>query len=117
VLRQDYKNSKTIIINMLSMKSRRRLWITVAGVLNAALLALLVCHITLKRSHKKLLKEVDVYAEPLKERINEFIDIITVSFDKLKETVLGPVEKSRIKPDRTGESVKTTPGRYVKAKA
>jgi hypothetical protein len=98
------------------MKSGKILFFTLAGFVNGALLTLLMCHITLRKSQKRLLKEVDVFAEPLKERLNEFIDIIAVTFDEMKETVLGPVVHTKSKSTGTGERIKTTPGRYVKAK-
>jgi hypothetical protein len=100
------------------MKSVKILGITFAAFVNGVLLTLLMCHVTLRKSQKLLLKGADVLAEPLKERFNEFIDILTVTFDDLKETVTGPVvqAKAKTKSIGTGERVKTTPGRYVKAK-
>lgn len=78
--------------------------------------AFMIAQNKVRKSQKKLLKKVDVFAEPLSERFNEFIDIITVSFDVAKETVFGTSEQNRAKTVETVVKVKTTPGRYARVK-
>lgn len=78
--------------------------------------AFMIAHNKVRKSQKKLLKKVDVFAEPLSESFNEFIDIISVSFDVAKEAVFGTSEQNRAKTVETVVKVKTTPGRYARAK-
>jgi hypothetical protein len=69
-----------------------------------------------RKTQKKLLKKADVFMEPLSEIFNEFIDIIAVSFDEIKEAVFGTNEQNKAKTVETGIRVKTTPGRYIRVK-
>ena len=59
---------------------------------------------------KRLLKNVDVFAEPVEERVNEFIDSVTVKFDEVKEAVSGYFEQKRTKTVESDRNIKTTSG-------
>ena len=87
-----------------------------SGLLTDKRSAFMIAQNKVRKSQKKLLKKVDVFAEPLSERFNEFIDIITVSFDVAKEAVFGTSEQNRAKTVETVVKVKTTPGRYARVK-
>jgi hypothetical protein len=98
------------------MKSERRFLSMPTGTANGKLSAFKIAQNKVRQSPKKLLKKVDVFAEPLSEIFNEFIDIIAISFDKVKEAVFGSNEQNRGKTVETGMKVKTTPGRYARVK-
>ena len=67
-------------------------------------------------SRKRILKKVDVFAEPFKERIDELIDIIVVTFDTVAEGVTTILPRRNAKPVKRVPGERTTPGRYVSAK-
>jgi hypothetical protein len=98
------------------MKSERRFLAMPTGTTNGKLSAFKIAQDKARKSPKKLLKKVDVFAEPFSEIFNEFIDIIAISFDKVKEAVFGSNEQNRGKTVETGMKVKTTPGRYARVK-
>ena len=98
------------------MVSGKRLYLMLTGLLTDKRSAFMIAQNKVRKSQKKLLKKVDVSAEPLSERFNEFIDIITVSFDVVKEAVFGTSEQNMAKTVETVVKVKTTPGRYARVK-
>jgi hypothetical protein len=98
------------------MKSERRLLIILIGLVSGKHSALMIAQNKVRKTQIKLLKKADVFAEPLSEIFNEFIDFIAVTFDEVKEAVLGTNEQNRAKTVETGMKVKTTPGRYARVK-
>ena len=98
------------------MESGKRFDVMLTGLLTDKRSAFMIAKNKVRKSQKKLLKKVDVFAEPLSERFNEFIDIITVSFDVAKEVVFGTSEQNRAKTVETVVKVKTSPGRYARVK-
>jgi hypothetical protein len=98
------------------MSIGKRLLRVFAGLVGGTLIVVLFASIKARNSRKRLLKKVDVFAEPIKEIFNEFIDIVAVTFDDVKETVFGPFEQKRAKSVEADRKVKTSPGRYVRTK-
>jgi len=98
------------------MEPGRRFFVILTGLVNDKRSAILIAHNKVRKSQKKLLKKVDVFAEPLSERFNEFIDIIAVFFDVVKDAVFSSSEQNRAKTVETVVKVKTTPGRYARVK-
>jgi len=98
------------------MKSDKRLLVVLTSLVSGKLSAFKIAQNKVRKTPKKLLKKVDVFAEPLSEIIDEFIDIIAVSFDEVKEAVFGSNEQNKAKTVETGMKVKTTPGRYARVK-
>jgi hypothetical protein len=98
------------------MTSDRRLLVVLTGLVSVKLSAFIIAKNKVRETPKKLLKKADVFAEPLSEIFNEFIDIIAISFDKVKEAVFGSNEQNRAKTVETGMKVKTTPGKYARVK-
>ena len=88
-----------------------------AGLVSGTLFIVMMARIKARNSRRKLLKTVDVFAEPLGERINEFFDIIAVAFDLVKRSVRGITGYRKTKPAQIGRGIRTAPGRYVRAKA
>ena len=78
--------------------------------------ALMIAQNKVRKTQTNLLKKADVFAEPLSEIFNEFIDIIAVSFDEVKDAVFGSNEQNKAKTVETGMKVRTTPGRYARVK-
>lgn len=98
------------------MKSGKIFFAELTGLVNDKRSVFMIARNKVKKSQKKLLKKVDVFAEPLSEIFNEFIDIIAVSFDVAKEAVFGTSEQNRAKTVKTVVKFKTTPGRYARVK-
>jgi hypothetical protein len=98
------------------MKSERRLLIILIGLVSGKHSALMIAQNKVRKTQTNLLIKADVFAEPLSEIFNEFIDFIAVSFDEVKEAVFGTNEQNRAKTVETGMKVKTTPGRYARVK-
>jgi len=98
------------------MESGRRFYVMLTGLVSDKRSAFMIAQNKIRKSQNKLLKKVDVFAEPLSERFNEFIDIIAVSFDLAKEAVFGTIEQNGPKTVETAVKVKTTPGRYARVK-
>jgi hypothetical protein len=98
------------------MNSCKRLLFVLTGLVSGKHSALMIAQNKVRKTRTKLLKNVDVFAEPLSERFNEFIDIIAVSFDEVKEAVFGSNEQNKAKTVETGMKVKTTPDRYARVK-
>jgi hypothetical protein len=98
------------------MRPTRKFFALFAGLVSGTLIILMIARIEARNSRKRLLKTVDVFAEPLGERINEFFDIIAVTFDLVKEAVTGLTGYRKTKSDQGAIGLKTTPGRYVRAK-
>jgi hypothetical protein len=97
------------------MISDKRLLVVLTGLVRGKLSAFVIAQ-KVRKTQKKLLKKVDVFAEPLSEIFNEFIDIIAVSLDKVKEVVFGSNEQNKAKTVETGMKVRTAPGRYARVK-
>jgi hypothetical protein len=91
------------------MSSEKRLLGILAGLVSGALLIVLFARIKVLISRKRLLKKVDVFAEPLQERLNEFIDIITVTLDKGKDVVSGLFEQKKTGIVDRDRNIKTIP--------
>ena len=98
------------------MKSEKRLLVVLNSLVSGKHSALMIAQNKVRKTQTKLLKKADVFAEPISERFNEFIDIIAVAFDEVKEAVFGSNEQIKAKTVKTGMKVKTTPGRYVGVK-
>jgi len=98
------------------MESGRRFYVMLTGLVSDKRSSFMIAQNKIRKSQNKLLKKVDVFAEPLSEIFNEFIDIIAVSFDVAKEAVFGTSEQNRAKTVETVVKVKTTPGRYARVK-
>jgi hypothetical protein len=98
------------------MRSEKRILVVPTGLVRSKQSPLMIAQNKVMKTQKKLLKKADVFAEPLSEIINEFIDIIAVSFDEVKEAVFGPNEQNKAKTVETGMKVRTTPGRYARVK-
>jgi len=98
------------------MNSKKKLLIVLPGLVRCKLSPLMIAQNKVRKTPKKLLKKVDVFAEPISEIFNGFIDIIAVAFDEVKEAVFGSNEQNRAKRVETGMKVKTTPGRYARVK-
>ncbi len=92
------------------MRSVKRLLSVFAGIVGGALLVVLFTRIKDWNYRKRLLQNVDVFAEPIEERFNEIIDGITVKYDKVKEAVAGFFEQKRTKSVVTDRNMKTTSG-------
>ena len=87
-----------------------------AGLLGSTLLLALFNRLTIRNSRKKILKKVDVFAEPFKETINEFIDILAVAFDSIIEIIAIILPHKKTRQVKREAGVRTTPGRYVSVK-
>jgi hypothetical protein len=98
------------------MRSEKRILVMLTGLVRGKLSPLMIAQNKVRKTQKKLLKKADVFAEPLSEIFNEFIDFIIVSFDEIKEAVFGSNEQNKAKTVETGMKVKTTPGRYARVK-
>lgn len=92
------------------MRTGKRLLNVFAGIVSGALLVVLFTRIKDWNYRKRLLQNVDVFAEPVGERFNEIIDNITVKYDKVREAVSGFFEQKRIKSVVTDRNMKTTSG-------
>jgi hypothetical protein len=91
------------------MSSGKRLSGVLAGLISGTLLAVLFARIKVWNSRKRILKKVDVFAEPFEEGFNEIIDIITVKFDEAKEAVIGLFEQKKIRTVDRERKIRTTP--------
>lgn len=98
------------------MTSDKRLLVVLTGLVSGKLSAFMIVQKKVRKTPKKLLKKTDAFAEPLSEIFNEFIDIIAVSFNEVKEAVFGSNEQNKAKTVETGMKVKTIPGRYSRVK-
>ena len=98
------------------MESGKRFDVMLTGLLTDKRSAFMIAKNKVRKSQKKLLKKVDVFAEPFSEIFNEFIDIIAVAFDLAKEAIFGNIEQNEPKTVETVAKVKTTPGRYARVK-
>lgn len=94
----------------------KRLLSVLAVFVTSTLIVALLTRFMVWKSRNRLLRKVDVFAEPLKERVNEFIDIIAVVFDKMKESVSVIFEQKKTKSVKIEGTGKTAPGRYVRVK-
>jgi len=92
------------------MRTGKRLLSLFAGIVSSALLMVLFTRIKDWNYRKRLLKNVDVFAEPIEERFYEIIDSITVKYDKVKEAFYGFFEQKRTKSVVTDRNMKTTSG-------
>jgi hypothetical protein len=88
----------------------KRLLSVFAGIVSGALLTVLITRIKDWNYRKRLLKNVDVFAEPLEERFNEIIDSITVKYDEVKDAFSGFFEQKRTKSVVTDRNMKATSG-------
>ena len=98
------------------MRSVRKIFVALTGLAGGALLTLIITRIKVRNSRKRLLKKVDVFAEPFKERLDEIIDIVVVTFDAATEVIATILPRRNTKPVKREPGVRTTPGRYVSAK-
>jgi len=98
------------------MSSVNRFLSLVAKAIGSTLFVVLLTRFRVWNSRKRILKKVDVFAEPFKETLNEFIDIIVVTFDLLLEVVATILPRRNTKPVKRVPGERTTPGRYVSAK-
>ena len=98
------------------MRSEKKILVVLTGLVRGKQSQLMIAQNKVRKTQKKLLKKADVFAEPLSEIFNEFIDFIAVSFDGIKEAVFGTNEQNKAKTVETGMKVKTTPGRYARVK-
>jgi hypothetical protein len=98
------------------MTSEKRILVVLAGLVRGKQSPLMIAQNKVRKTQKKLLIKADVFAEPLSEIFNEFIDIISVVFDNVKEAVFGSNEQNKAKTVETGMKVRTTPGRYARVK-
>jgi hypothetical protein len=98
------------------MRSEKRLLVVLTGLVIGKLSMIMIARNKVRKTQKNLLKEIDVFAEPLSERFNEFIDIVSVSFDEVREAVFSSNEQNKAKTVETGMKVRTTPGRYARVK-
>lgn len=92
------------------MRLGKRFLGVLAGFVGGTLLVALFALKKVLNSRRRLLKRVDVFAEPVEERFNEFIDSITVKFDEVKEAVSGYFEQKGPKTVESDRNIKTTPG-------
>jgi hypothetical protein len=95
------------------MKSLKKILLALTELVSGALLAIIITRFKARNSRKRLLKKVDVFAEPFMEKLDEVMDIIIVTFDDVMEVVAAILPHRKPKPAlrKTGE--RTTPGRYV----
>jgi hypothetical protein len=98
------------------MRPTRNLFAFFAGLVSGTLIILMIARIKARNSRRKLMKTVDVFTEPVAERINEFFDIIAVTFDIVKVAVAGLLGFRKAKSEPAIKGSKTAPGRYVRAK-
>jgi len=98
------------------MSSVNRFLRKVAKAIGGTLIVALLTRFIVWNSRKRILKKVDVFAEPFKERIDELIDIIVVTFDTVAEGVTTILPRRNAKPVKRVPGERTTPGRYVSAK-
>jgi hypothetical protein len=91
------------------MSSGKRLSWVLTVLISGTLLAVLFARIKVWNSRRRILKKVDVFAEPFEEGFNEIIDIITVKFDEVKEAVIGLFEQKKIKTVDRERKIRTTP--------
>lgn len=89
------------------MSSGKRLLGILGGLISGAFLMVLFTRIKEWNSRKRLLRNIDVFAEPVEEKFNEFVDSITVKFDKIKEVIYGFIEQKRTKSVESNRNVKT----------
>ena len=101
-------------LNYFVMKSEKRTLVVLTGLVKGKLSPLMIAQNKVRKTQKKLLKKADVFVEPLSEIFNEFIYIIAVAFDEVKEAVFGSNEQNKAKTVETGMKVKTTLGRYAR---
>lgn len=99
------------------MRIEKKIFLFLAGLISGTLFIVMIARRKARNSRKRLLKTVDVLAEPLGERINEFFDIIAVAFDLVKRAVRGITGYRKAKSIQTVRGLRTTPGRFVRAKA
>jgi hypothetical protein len=95
------------------MRKRKMLSLILAGLFGGTMLAATIYRISVLKSHKKLLNKVDVFAEPLKERLNELLDTVAVAFDVAIEAVSSILPLPAARTFKSEKRAKTTPGRYV----
>ena len=89
------------------MNSENRLLVFVAVLVSGALFFALFSRIKAWNYRKRSLKKVDVFAEPLEERFNEFIDTITVKYDEVKEAVSSFFERKKVKSIESDKNIKS----------
>lgn len=92
------------------MRLEKRLLGVLAGFVSGALLVVVFALNKVLNSRRRIIKRVDAFAEPVEERVNEFIDSVTVKFDEVKEVVSGYFEQKRTKTVESDRNIKTTPG-------
>jgi len=92
------------------MRLGKRFLGVLAGFVGGALLVVVFTLNKVLNSRRRILKRVDAFAEPVEERVNEFIDSVTVKFDEVKEAVSGYFEQKRTKTVESDRNIKTTPG-------
>ena len=92
------------------MRLEKRLLGVLAGFVSGALLVEVFALNKVLNSRRRIIKRVDAFAEPVEERVNEFIDSVTVKFDEVKEVVSGYFEQKRTKTVESDRNIKTTPG-------
>ena len=92
------------------MRLGKRFLGVLAGFVGGALLVVVFALNKVLNSRRRILKRVDAFAEPVEERVNEFIDSVIVKFDEVKEAVSGYFEQKRTKTVESDRNIKTTPG-------
>jgi len=90
------------------MRSVRKIFVALTGLAGGALLTLIITRIKVRNSRKRLLKKVDVFAEPFKERLDEIIDIVVVTFDAVTEVIATILPRRNTKPVKREPGVRTT---------
>lgn len=90
--------------------------LVLAGLVSGSVLTVLVYRISVWTRNRRLLPKVDVFAEPLTEKLNELFDTVVVAFDLAIGTVTSILPQPKAKSVKIEKRVKTSPGRYVTVK-
>ena len=92
------------------MSSGKVLLGVLAGAAAGALAGILFAPAKGSKTRKKILKKGEDYSDALKEKLNDFLEVITEKFEKVKEDVAEYAEKKMGKPEEAEMGAKTVEG-------
>jgi len=98
------------------MRKGKTFSLLLAGFFSGTILAAIIYRLSAKTKQNRLLRKVDVFAEPLTEKLNELFDSIAVAYDLLIEAVTAILPHTKANSVKIEKRAKTTPGRYVTVK-
>jgi len=92
------------------MSSGKVLLGVLAGIAAGALVGILFAPEKGSRTRRRILKKGENYAEGLKDKFNEYVDIISEKLEHSKEEVSAIVQKGKDKLEETEKEVKAVKG-------